>query len=173
MSTNTLIDASDISLGTRAVAPLSPGAVDSAATTLTIPAGTSVGNYYLIAKADSGLSVTESNENNNVKAGSVIPIGPDLVVSALTVPASAAAGGSVSVSETTKNQGGGRAAASATSFYLSANVLLDSADTLLTTRSVGALAPGAVDSATTLVAIPAETAAGTYYIVAKRTARVR
>jgi len=167
LSANTVIDASDISLGTRAVAPLPPGAVDSAATTLTIPAGAPVGNYYLIAKADSALSVAESNENNNVKAGSVIPIGPDLVVSALTVPASVAAGGSVSVSETTKNQGGGTAAASATSFYLSANFLLDSADALLTTRSVGSLAPGAVDSATTLVPIPAETAPGTYYIVAK------
>jgi subtilase family serine protease len=167
LSTNTLIDTSDISLGTRAVASLAPGASESAATTFTIPAATSVGNYYLIAKADSGLSVTESNENNNVKAGSSIPIGPDLMVSALTVPASAAAGGSVSISETTKNQGGGSAAASATSFYLSANFLLDTADTLLTTRAVGTLAPGAIDSATTIVAIPAETAGGIYYIVAK------
>ena len=167
LSTNTVIDGTDISLGTRAVGALAPGATDSATTTLTVPATATVGNYYLLAKADANLAIAESNENNNVKTGSVIPIGPDLIVSALTVPATAAAGGSISFTDTTKNQGGGAAASSGTSFYLSANVLLDGTDTLLSTRTVGALAPGLSDSATTMLNIPADTVAGTYYIVAK------
>jgi len=167
LSTNTLIDASDIPLGTRAIGSLAPGATDSAASTFTVPSNTAVGNYYLIAKADGNLTVAESNENNNVKMGSIIPIGPDLAVTTLTVPATAAAGGSISVGETTKNQGGGGAAASSTSFYLSANVLLDSADTLLTSRSVGTLAAGLSESGSTTITIPSNTVAGTYYIVAK------
>lgn len=167
LSLNTIIDATDIALGTRNIGVLPPGGTDSAPSTFTVPSNTAVGNYYLLAKADAGATVSESNENNNVKMGSVIPIGPDLVVTVLTVPATAAAGGSISVGDTTKNQGGGGASASATSFYLSANVLLDGTDTLLTSRSVSALNPGAVESATTTVAIPGSTAAGTYYIVAK------
>ncbi len=167
LSTNTIIDGTDISLGNRNIGVLAPGATDSAASTFTVPANTAVGNYYLLAKADAGSTVSESNENNNVKMASAIPIGPDLIVSVVTVPGTAAAGGSISITDTTKNQGGGGSSASATSFYLSPNVLLDATDTLLTSRSVGALTAGAIESATTTVSIPADTAAGTYYIVAK------
>jgi subtilase family serine protease len=167
LSTNAVIDATDISLGTRNVGALPPGMTDSAATTFTVPATAPVGSYYLLAKADSALTVAESNENNNLKSGSLIPVGPDLVVSALTVPSTAAAGASMSVTDTTKNQGGGSAAASATSFYLSANVLLDAGDTPLGNRSVGALGSGLSETVSTPLAIPSNTAAGTYYIVAK------
>ncbi|MFL6281345.1 MAG: CARDB domain-containing protein [Vicinamibacterales bacterium] len=167
LSTNTVIDASDISLGTRNVGALPPGMTDSSASTFTVPDTAPVGNYYLLAKADSALTVAESNENNNLKAGSIIPVGPDLVVSVLTVPSTAVAGGSMAVSDTTKNQGGGSAAASATSFYLSANVVLDAGDTPLGNRSVGALVSGLSETVSTSLAIPPNTAAGTYYIIAK------
>jgi trimeric autotransporter adhesin len=167
LSTNTAIDASDISLGTRAVGSLNPGATESATSTFTVPSTTGVGNYYLIAKADANLTVSESIENNNAKTGSIIRIGPDLAVTTLTVPAIAAAGSSISVGDTTKNQGGGGAAASSTSFYLSANVLLDATDTLLTGRSVGPLAAGLSESGSTMVTIPSNTVPGTHYIVAK------
>jgi subtilase family serine protease len=46
---------------------LSPGATDSAATLLTIPAGTAPGNYYILAKADADAAVAESQEGNNLK----------------------------------------------------------------------------------------------------------
>jgi len=167
LSTNTAIDASDISLGTRTVPVLAVGATDSASTTFTIPSTASVGNYYLLAKADAGLTVSESNETNNVKVGSIIPIGPDLVVSVLTVPSAAAAGSSIVVSDTTKNQGGGNADASSTSFYLSPNVLLDAGDKLLGSRSVSALGAGSSEPGTTSLVVPADTVAGTYYIIAK------
>ena len=167
LSTNNVIDAADISLGTRSIGSLAPGTTDSAASTFTVPSTIAVGNYYLIAKADANLTITESNENNNVKTASVILIGPDLAVTTLTVPSTAAAGGSISIGDTTKNQGGGAAAASSTTLYLSANVLLDGSDTMLTSRSVGALAAGQIEAGSTTVTIPANTAAGTYYIVAK------
>jgi subtilase family serine protease len=166
LSTNTTLDAADVSLGTRAVPLLAPGASDSASTVLTVPSGTTVGTYYVLAKADVGLSIAESNETNNVKAASVA-VGPDLVVAALTVPASGAAGGSITVADTTKNQGGGSSAVSVTSFYLSANVLLDGTDVLLGSRPTGPLAPGVSETASTTLSIPAGTATGTYYIIAK------
>ena len=167
LSTNTIIEPADPVLGTRQVGSLMPGATDSASTTFTVPSSVAVGNYYLLAKADSAGTVAESNENNNVKMGSVIPVGPDLVVTTLTVPATAAAGGSINVGDTTKNQGGGDAAASGTTFYLSANFLLDSSDPPLATRPVSALGAGVSEAGTMVLNIPSNIAAGTYYIVAK------
>ena len=166
-SNNNVIDGPDIPLGTRNVGSLAPGATDAVASTFTVPSNVAVGNYYLIAKADANLTVSESNENNNVKTASIIPIGPDLVVSTLTVPATAAAGSSITVGDTTKNQGGGNAAGSSTTFYLSTNISLDSSDPALTSRSVGALTPGLTESGSTTVNISSTTAAGTYYIIAK------
>jgi len=133
---------------------------------LTVPSGTTVGSYYVLAKADVSLSIAESNEANNVKASSVA-VGPDLVVAALTVPTSGAAGSSITVADTTKNQGGGSASASVTSFYLSANVLLDATDVLLGSRPTGPLAAGASEPASTTLSIPAGTATGVYFIIAK------
>ena len=167
LSTNTALDAADVSLGTRPVPQLAGGASDSASTVLTVPTGTAVGNYYVLAKADVGLSVTESSETNNLKTGSIVAVGPDLVIAALTAPSSGAAGGSITVADTTKNQGGGGASGSVTSFYLSANVLLDTADVLLGTRPTGALAAGISEAASTPLSIPPDTPAGVYYIVAK------
>jgi len=133
----------------------------------TVPSNIGVGNYYLLAKADVAATVTESNESNNVKMGSTIAVGPDLVIQTLTNPSTATAGSTISVTDATKNQGAGSASASTTSFYLSANVLLDDADTPLGTRSVGTLAPNTANTGTTLLTIPSDTVAGTYYVFAK------
>ena len=92
---------------------------------------------------------------------------PDLLVTVLTVPATAIPGTSMVVSDTTKNQGGGAAFPSATGFYLSTNVLLDAADTFLGARALPSMGGGAVHSGSMSVAIPAGTATGTYYVLAK------
>jgi hypothetical protein len=75
----------------------------------------------------------------------VIKIGPDLIVSAITVPAGAAAGGTFVVTDATKNQGGGTAATTMTRFYLSTDSILDAADVGLGNRSVPLLLAGASD----------------------------
>ncbi len=167
LSKDLTIDAKDVSLGTRPVPQLAAGAADTAATPFEIPAATATGTYYVLAKADAGLTNPEANENNNQKMGSTIGIGPDLVVSALTTPAGAAPGSAIAVSDTTKNQGGAAAGASVTHYYLSLNVTLDAPDVLLGSRPVSGLAAGAVETGTAMVTIPADTAAGNYYVLAK------
>ena len=168
LSKDLTIDAADISLGSRPVPQLAAGASDTGSANLNVPSGTATGTYYVLAKADVGGSNPESNENNNVRMGSTIGIGPDLVISAFTNPGAAAPGSAISVSDTTKNQGGGGAQGSVTSFYLSANLFLDGSDVLLGTRPVAALLAGAVDTApSTSLTIPANTAAGTYYLLAQ------
>ena len=66
----------------------------------------------------------------------------------------ASGGDSISVDDTTKNQGGSTAGASTTYFYLSTNTVLDAGDTLLGSRTVGSLAAGAVASGSTSVTLP-------------------
>jgi subtilisin family serine protease/uncharacterized membrane protein len=168
LSANSQLDASDTLLAEgHAVPALGPGASHAGSTTVRIPANTISGTHYLIAKADADGAVTETDEGNNTVARS-IQIGPDLIVSALTRPPKVGAGDPVTVVETTTNQGGGNAGASATHFYLSTNAVLDAADILLTgLHSVGALAAGASSTGSTTIVIPSGTAPGSYYLFAK------
>jgi subtilase family serine protease len=165
LSANSTFDATDVLLGSRAVPALDPGATSTASTTLQIPAATGTGTYYVIAVADATGSVPESNENNN-RVGIILFVGPDLVISTVSAPSTAPAGSTIAVSDGTKNQGGGPAALSVTRYYLSNNTSHGSGDTLLGTRIVGGLEPGATDSGTVSVQLPANLAARAYFIVA-------
>ncbi len=165
LSANPLLDGNDVQIGTRAIPTLAAGASSSGTTSATIPAGTTPGIYYVIAKADAVNAIVESQENNNTKLSTPIMIGPDLVVSAVTSPVTAAAGGPIVVTDTTMNRGGGNAGPSTTSFYLSTNVALDGSDILLGSRTVDALAANASSSATTTLTVPPGTPAGAYFVI--------
>ena len=69
------------------------------------------------------------------------------------------------MSDTTRNQSLGVAAATTTRFYLSTNGAVDAGDTLLGTRAVPALAGATNDSGATTLTIPPGTAPGTYYLL--------
>jgi subtilisin family serine protease/uncharacterized membrane protein len=168
LSTNFQLDATDVPLsGNRSVPALPAGGASSGSTPVTIPATTTSGSYYLLAKADGDDTVAETQETNNV-AARLIQVGPDLTVSTLTVPPKAAAGATVNVTDTTTNQGAGGAGASVTRFYLSVNLQLDATDVLLSgSRSVPALSSGGSSFGTTSVTIPATTGTGQYYVIAK------
>ena len=168
LSTNSSLDATDTLVGGRSTAGLAPTETSSASTTLTIPVGTASGTYYVIVKSDADGAVTETSETNNTFVRSV-RIGPDLSVASLTASATTvAAGAAVTVTDKTANDGGGAAGASVTRFYLSVNALLDAADVVLAAgRGVPAVAAATSSTGSTPVTIPAGTAAGRYYILAK------
>jgi subtilase family serine protease len=166
LSTNFTYEAGDTYLGQRVVSPLASGASDGPAITpLTIPSGTPGGSYYIIAKADGNGVIPETSETNNTKSKS-IKIGPDLIVSLITAPASAARGTTISITDTTKNQGGGDAVASTTKLYLSTNTTWDTGDISLGQRSVPGLTAGTSNAGSNSVTIPTGIAIGTYYIIA-------
>jgi subtilisin family serine protease len=173
-STNTTYDAGDSELGSRAIPSLIAGAkspaTGSASTSVTLPAGTCTGAYYIIAMADADNVVPETNETNNTK-NKPIKIGADLIVSALTAPLTAVPGQIISVNDTTKNRGGCPAGASTTKFYLSTNRAYDAGDSELGSRAIPSLAAGAkspaTGSASTSVTIPAGITSGTYYIISR------
>jgi trimeric autotransporter adhesin len=166
LSANAAFDAGDVFLGSRGVPPLAAGASSSGAVTLTIPADTVTGLYYVVVRADADKAISEAVETNNTAYGSV-RIGPDLTVSALTPPVRGGAGTTVLVANTVKNTGGGPAGATSVRFYLSSNSTIDSGDILLGSRSVAALEPGVADTHTTALVVPATTPAASYFLIAK------
>jgi subtilase family serine protease len=94
---------------------------------------------------------------------------PDLKVQAVTAPGVALAGDTIVVADTTANvsaTGGPAFPGGMTRLYLSADNVLDPADTPLGARAVMPLGPGASDSGSTNVTIPA-IAVGVYWIIAK------
>lgn len=167
LSSNSTWDAGDVPIGFRGVLDLAPGVSSPGSTVLTIPAGYTAGTSYVIAKADADGALSETNEGNNTRSDSIV-IGPDLIVSALSAPATSGVGLPIAVTDTTKNKGGGTAAVFATAFYLSANSTLGAGDVLLGSRTLTAgLSPNASSSDSTTLTIPASTAPASYYLIAK------
>ena len=166
LSSNVLFDATDTPLQARSVGLLAVEASSTGSTSITIPATTAAGSYYLFARADGDDAFAEPNEANNARQ-TTIRIGPDLTVSAFTAPARAASGATIALSETTLNSGAGSAGASTTAFYLSPNLILDASDIRLQPgRPVPALATGASSTGTTSVTLPNVPAGGWYLLAA-------
>jgi subtilase family serine protease len=94
----------------------------------------------------------EYDEDDNVKWFK-IKIGPDLHVSAISTAATAVAGSTHSVQDTTRNRGVSGAPASVMTFYL-ATTSLGANAIPVGSRPVPPLAAGASDTATTTVNIP-------------------
>jgi subtilisin family serine protease/uncharacterized membrane protein len=164
-STNSILDGADTPLGDRQVPSLPVGAISSGQTSITIPASLAPGTYYIIAEADATDQVAESLETNNT-ALRAVPLGPDLQISALTVPSSSMT--SVTVTDTTINQGAVSAASSVTKFYLSGDSILDAGDQVFQeSRTIPVLGAGVSSTASTTLTLPSNIAAGTYYIIAK------
>jgi subtilase family serine protease len=169
LSTSSTPGAGDVVLdGSRVVPQLAAGTSSTGSTSVTIPAGTAPGTYYLIAKADAGNAVGETNETNNARSRS-LTIGADLAFLSLSLsPASVPAGAALNVSDTVTNQGAAVAGPSTTRFYLSTNSLLDASDVALSPgRTVPQLAGSASSQGSTSVMIPSNTAPGTYYVIAQ------
>jgi subtilase family serine protease len=165
LSIDTAVGASDTLVGGRSIEGLAGGASSSGTTTVTIPQGTATGSWYIIAKADGEGVVAEISESDNTYPKS-IKIGPDLDITAFTVPTAAGAGQTIALGDTTTNQGGEAADPSQTQFFLSTDTALGPSDTLIGGRSVEGLATGAGSSGTAAVMIPQGTATGSWYIIA-------
>ena len=166
LSANTVLTATDTLLGTRSVAPLAANQASVGSTSVTIPAGHAAGYYYLFARADGGSLLAETQEDNNGAIRS-FSVGPDLIVSITSTPWPIVAGTPALVKDNVSNRGGGEAGASVVNFYLSTNYILDAGDSLLGSRSIGALAAGASNAGSLSITIPTGTAPGYYYVIAK------
>ena len=76
LSTNQVLDASDVLLTTTVGASLYSGQSAARYGNLLIPTGTAAGNYYVLFVADPQNAVAETNENNNVTSQALTVLGP-------------------------------------------------------------------------------------------------
>lgn len=168
LSTDTAYQSTDTFLCQRSLSGLAPDTSDppsgTAATTCSI-ASIASGSYHIIAVADSGQVVTETNETNNTFSTGA-PIGPDLIVSLISASKS---GNTLTIQSAAKNQGNRDAGAFDLGFYLSADTVVDTAsDPFICKRSIASLAAGASDppsSVTTISCTLPAVPAGSYYVI--------
>ena len=172
LSSDDTLDAGDTLLGSRTIASLAASASSPAVTSLTIPANTSAPDTYrVIAVVDADNQQTELDETNNTTVSAPVAISlyrPDLVVTALTLPATGATGKPLAITNTVRNAGPAPATAFTVRFYLSNDAFLEpDGDALLGSRVITSLAAGASNTAVTTLTIPANTSApGTYHVIA-------
>jgi len=160
------LDPGDVPLGSRAVTALVPGAVSTAASSVTIPAGTLPGVYRVLVRADGASN--EVDVTNNIRATAPITVvWPDLTVTGVTIPASAAPGATLTVGHSVRNLApAGAAPASVSRIYLSTDGLVDGALDLGTV-GVPALGPAQLITVMGTVTIPPPTAPGRYFVVVR------
>jgi len=158
--------------GARTVPSLAAGASSTGTVpSVVVPAATPLGEYHVLACADDSGAVIQANESNNclASAATIQVTRPDLVVTTVTDPPTAAAPGSTfKIWDTVQNQGAIAATSSLTRFYLSRDVQKGAGDLLLSgSRAVPPLAAGASSAGALLnVTIPSTTPLNTYYVLA-------
>jgi subtilase family serine protease len=168
----------DIPLGVfRTGITLGPrGAGAAVSTRLAIPPSVPAGQYAVRVIADAGNIVAEADESNNSRTTRTIRIAPpDLSILRLDVPAIGVAGRTLRIRNTVKNNAmaPGAARAFQVGLYLTSIEPIDPATaTLLASRAVPSLAPGATSTATTTVRLPTTTGAHYLGAVADRTGAI-
>lgn len=153
----------------RSVASLAAGATSAGSVTLTVPAATPLGSYFLCGWADGANAVTETSETNNGRCtATAIQVGaPDLRVSSVAPSSSTATrGGQLRVSNTVANDGAVSAAAFSVAFVLSTDAAWSGDDLAFGQRSVSSLGAAAASSATSRLTVPSSTPLGFYYVCA-------
>ena len=173
LSLDALKNAGDKLLGGRNVSALTPGGESTATVSVTIPANTLLGSYFLLACADDTGLLLESNEADNCRASATkVQVGrPDLVMTALGNPPPAVAlGGNFPVTDTVKNDSLFPAGASRVQYYLSLDTIKGTTDKLLSgARAVPILAAGAISAGPPVgitVVVPNNTPSASYFLIA-------
>lgn len=168
LSVDPSIDPSDLPLGSdQYVGAVAAGQRVTNTASLYIPGSVLNGVYYLGAWADSSNGSAETNEANNGGAGSPVVIagvGPDLIMGAISGPALADAGATLTVTGVVRNAGASAASPVYAQAYLSTDAVIATNDIALAVVYVGTLAAGQSLTNTWTLSIPPRTPPGPYFI---------
>jgi MYXO-CTERM domain-containing protein len=168
LSTDALLDASDVVLGTASALAIEAGTTAQVTSTASLPSTLTGTNYFIIASADVSNAIVERNELNNTSTGVSTTIGaptPDLVATAFSAPSTAQPGAMLQVSRSIKNAGNATATDFKYSYFLSDNSVVTVSDRALSpVGTVASLAAAATDTAMDTVALPAALPPGNYWL---------
>jgi subtilase family serine protease len=174
LSIDNVIDPNDTEINASAVASVTGLASDGPSDiAVTIPAATTVGNYFIGIIVDTDNTVTEINETNNSSSAVPFLVGqrPDPAADSITVQATQPAvtstrgGDSLTFVRTISNPSSSNAPAFRVEVFLSTNTYISRFDTLIEDFTfTNGLAAGATDNATITITVPTTIAAGDYYL---------
>jgi subtilase family serine protease len=168
LSTDNTITTADTLLGSLAFGPLNGGITAPVATTsLTLPPGITPGAYFIGAIADADGQRTETSEADNTRAVAITLVQPDLLVTALSAPATGQTGRPLVIAHTVRNRGTSAASGFRVSFYMALGDSTPGAGTLVGFRDVASLAANGNSSASTTITIPVGFSGGTYFLSAR------
>lgn len=167
LSTDQTFDLNDTYLNYSAGSTLTAGSSSYRSTSLTIPTGTALGNYYILFVADYANTVTEINESNNVTATAITVTASttDLTITNQSQNSSALAGAALYAYCYIQNSGNVSVSSSNIGVYLSSNTTFDAGDTYLNYSSGSSLSAGSSSSRSIYITIPSGTTNGNYYIL--------
>ena len=154
-------------VGAAPVSALAAGATQPVSGSFALPTALPAATYTLVAYADGGNVVAESNENNNSRLGNLITTttrSVDLTVTAVGAPKSVKDGASATFTATVKNVGSATAPSSTLGWYLSTDGVIATDDIPVATATVQSLSSGASASVSATVTIPADVPSGNYVV---------
>lgn len=150
---------------------VSPSSYIYLTSSVTVPATTPPGQYYLLGMADYLNEFAETDETNNVRAAplEVTAARPDLLLLdapyPTLLPGLVAAGGLLSATSYLYNQGDGPAGSSRMGYYLAKYPFTTPDDVLLGSTPTEALMPGYATKVADTFLVPPTTPPGRYYLL--------
>ena len=170
-SENDSLDAGDPRLADRGAGPLTAGDSYERFQEVAIPLNITAGDHYLLVQTDRQDAQEEFNEENNLVTIPIEVVLPDLVVNAVTAPATADFGDTITINWEVANLGTGAALATwRDRLYLSTDTTISGDDRLLVTESApSTLAPTETYSQTVSITLPLDSSIteGSYFILAQ------
>ena len=153
-----------------AIASLSAGAIKNSSLTFAYNSSWGTGTKYVLFQADSGSTVSESNETNNIAFATInvsaAPVlRPDLTLVSQSATNAVTVGGNVNIAVGTRNIGNGTAVASTTKYWLSNNTTLDSSDIALGSAAIAGLSAGGTQTSNLTFAYNSSWGTGTKYVL--------
>ncbi|WP_422665759.1 CARDB domain-containing protein (plasmid) [Anabaena sp. PCC 7938] len=169
LSDDLILDSADTLItGLTADTDLAGGSTYTQTKSIKIPTTVELGNKYLLFAVNPDNTEIESERTNNAYALPVIITNPDLIVTAATVPATAAERSSITVNWTVKNQGNVLANANSwyDSVYLSDNTVFDNSDRYMGDIWInGNQEAGETYSQSEIFTLPQNTGSGKWYVL--------
>jgi len=164
LSPQPIVTTNDLRVGERVLNVVFASSANSNNTAITIPPTVTPGTYHLAVIADDTNSLLEVNEANNTATTQIeIVAGPDLVVNDLKIPAQAATGLQIIITNAVSNVGHWTNASFVLRFFLSEDESITTNDFVLGHRIVPPLAPGQISAENTPRTV-SYLPPGTYYL---------